>query len=108
MSGTDPTERVKCSRCQGGLGRQSMAASMSGSVMGDEYTETYFLCETCGVYTLEIWHERFCGEDSISVSGPIAKGDGDEKVALIRRCPEPWDKRCRCEAHLAYFGGSLD
>ena len=102
---------VRCPRCGRVLedeGKGKVTASISGSVMGDEYTETYFLCETCGVYTLEIWHERFCGEDSIFVSGPIAKGDGDEKVALIRRCPEPWDKRCRCEAHLAYFGGSLD
>jgi hypothetical protein len=27
---------------------------------------------------------------------------------LIKQCPEPWNKKCRCEAHRAYFGGWLD
>lgn len=83
-------------------------ASISGSIMGDEYIESYFLCAECGVYTVEVYHDRFCGDDSVSVHGPVSKSQGDAKVALIRQCPEPWDKHCRCPAHQAYFGGSLD
>ena len=81
---------------------------MSGSVMGDEYTESWCFCAACQVYTLEVWRERFCGEDSINVHGPISKAAGDARVKLIQSCTEPLNKKCRCKAHLAYFGDSLD
>ncbi|MDI6771974.1 MAG: hypothetical protein QME77_05230 [bacterium] len=83
-------------------------ASISGGIMGDEYIESYFLCSSCGVYTVEIYHDRFLGEDSVFVRGPVPKAEGDAKVELIRQCLRPWDKKCRCEAHQAYFAGSLD
>ena len=83
-------------------------ACISGSIMGDEYIESYFLCAKCGVYTVEIYHDRFCGEEHVSVCGPVPKSEGDAKVELIRRCSEPWNKKCRCRAHRTYFGGSLD
>lgn len=102
---------VRCPRCGRVLedeGKGKVTASISGSVMGDEYTESYFLCDACQVYTVRIWRERFCGEDSVSVSGPLSKAEGDAKVELINRCPEPWNKRCRCDAHREYFGSFLD
>ncbi|MCL5269399.1 MAG: hypothetical protein M1457_02330 [bacterium] len=83
-------------------------ASISGSIMGDEYIETYYYCAECGVYTVEVCHDRFLGEEEVSVQGPVSKTEGDEKVALIRRCSRPWDKKCRCKAHRTYFGDSLD
>ncbi len=102
---------IHCSQCGRTLaeqGKGDLVASISGSIMGDEYTESFFFCQVCQVYTFEIWRERFCGEDSFSSSGPISKAAGDEKVALIRRCEEPWNKKCRCEAHREYFGPFLD
>jgi hypothetical protein len=83
-------------------------ASISGSIAGDECIESYYYCEGCGVYTKEIFFDRFLGGESIYIQGPIQKPDGDARVALINNCPEPWNKRCRCAAHLAYFEGSLD
>jgi hypothetical protein len=83
-------------------------ASISGSIMGDEYTDSYFLCRACQVYTVATWHDRFCGEETMSLSGPRCKQEGDERVALIRQCATPWDKRCRCQAHRTYFRGALD
>jgi hypothetical protein len=76
--------------------------------MGDEYIESYYFCEDCQVYTLEVYHDRFAGEPSVSVQGPITKKRAEEKIAIIRRCPKPNSKRCRCEAHLEYFGNCLD
>jgi len=101
---------VRCARCDKVLDDEKgkSVASISGGIMGDEYTESYFLCDSCQVYTLEIWRERFCGEDSINLSGPIPKAEGDAKIELIKRCPEPWNKKCRCEAHREYFGPYLD
>jgi hypothetical protein len=84
------------------------AASISGSIMGDEHTESYFLCEKCGVYTVELYYEPFLNEESVSFRGPIAREEGDAAVTLIRRCPEPWDKKCRCQAHRLIFGDWLD
>ena len=102
---------IRCAQCGrelGGQGTQDRVASMSGSIMGDEYIESYFLCRECGVYTVEHYHDRFLGEESVSVSGPVPKAEGDAKVELIGQCSEPWNKKCRCRAHQSYFGKSLD
>ena len=102
---------VQCAKCKRELsGKEGgdRVASMSGGIMGDEYTESYYFCKSCGVYTVEVYHDRFCGEPSVSVRGPVSKADGDSQVELIRQCSEPWDKKCRCPAHRAYWGGSLD
>lgn len=102
---------MRCSQC----GRDfdpsdphQPVASISGSIMGDEQTESYFFCRLCGVYTVEVYYDRFLGEDEVTVRGPLLKEQGDEKVALIRECPESWDKKCRCKAHQTYFQGCLD
>lgn len=76
--------------------------------MGDEYIESYYFCEPCGVYTVEVYHDRFLGEDEVSLRGPMSKERGDEKIEVIRQCPEPGNKRCRCDAHQSYFGRWLD
>ena len=102
---------VKCSQCGQVLNHgenDACVASISGSIMGDEYTESYFFCRQCEVYTVEIYRDRFSGEDSVSVRGPVPKSEGDVKVELIKRCVEPWNKKCRCEAHKSYFGTWLD
>ena len=76
--------------------------------MGDEYIESYFFCDDCKIYTVEIYHDRFLGEESVFFRGPVSKEDGDAQVAIIKRCDSPWDKKCRCAAHREYFGNSLD
>lgn len=92
-------------RCEA---QQVRVASISGSVLGDESTDVYFLCDQCGYYTIEVCYEPFCGEEEVSFRGPIERSKGDAAVALIRQCDRPWDKKCRCEAHIAYFRGTLD
>ncbi len=102
---------IRCSKCGREFDRKVMdkpVASISGSIMGDEYTESFFFCGQCEVYTVEVYHDRFLGDDDVFVRGPILKAEGDAKVELIRQCSEPWDKKCRCQAHLAYFDGRLD
>jgi hypothetical protein len=102
---------IKCSGCGREFDRQEKegpVASISGNIMGDEYIETYFFCDQCGVYTVEIYHDRFLGEDEASIRGPVSKAEGDAKVELIKRCSKPWNKKCRCEAHRSYFGQWLD
>jgi len=76
--------------------------------MGDETIESYYFCSQCEVYTVEIYHDRFLGEDEVSIRGPVPKPEGDAMVELIRQCSQPWNKKCRCKAHLAYFQGWLD
>lgn len=101
----------QCSQCKKDLSQQeknSPVASISGSIMGDEYTESFYFCEDCQVYTVEICHDRFLGEEDISFRGPVAKADGDDEVKLIKQCATPWNKKCRCPAHISYFGEWLD
>ena len=99
------SETVKCATCGrefDRLGRDRPAAVIAVEVMGDEYIYSFFFCAACGVYTQELYHDRFCGEDSVGFSGPIPKARGDELVELILKCPDPTDKTCECPSHK-YF-----
>ncbi len=76
--------------------------------MGDEYTDSYYLCPACSVYTVVAHRDSFTGVESVNLSGPVALKEGSERVALIGRCSRPWDKKCRCRAHREYFRDTLD
>jgi hypothetical protein len=102
---------VRCLQCGDELPQEKegrCAASISGSIMGDEYTESYVLCERCGVYTVEVCYEPFLGDEEVRCEGPVPRENGDAAVNLIRQCPEPWNKKCRCQAHITHFNGALD
>jgi len=102
---------IACSKCGKELeGKEGgdRVASISGSIMGDETIDSFYFCNNCGVYTIEGYHDRFMGDEEVSTRGPLSKEEGDEKVRWIKECSEPWDKKCRCPAHQAYFGGWLD
>ncbi len=99
---------IRCSQCGREFDQEERLASISGSVMGDEYIDSYYFCSRCDVYTIEAYHDRFLGEDDVSIRGPVAKSEGDAMVQLIRQCSEPWNKKCRCKAHQTYFQGWLD
>ena len=97
---------VKCATCGRELDRRGQdppAAMIAVEVMGDEYVFSFFFCPTCEVYTQETYHDRFLGEESVRVSGPIPKARGDALVELIRKCPDPTDKHCTCPAHQHFL-----
>jgi hypothetical protein len=81
---------------------------MSGSIMGDEYTDSYYLCPICRVYTVAMWRDNFTGIESMNLSGPITEQEGNKRIELIMKCSRPWDKKCRCDAHRKYFNDTLD
>ena len=108
MASESETYGVSCARCRSHLGHDAEVAAISGSVMGDEITDTYFLCPHCQVFTVELLREAFCGPESVTITGPIERVVGEARVALIDGCASPWDKHCRCESHKAYFAGHLD
>jgi len=102
---------IQCAKCGKKLDNGAdggPVASISGSIMGDECIESYYFCKVCGVYTVEVYWDCFLGDEEVSIRGPVSKEEGDKKIRLIGECPEPWDKKCRCAAHRAYFGDSLD
>ena len=100
--------RSGCGReCRAEAG-QGPAASISGGIQGDECIESWFYCDACRQYSVEVYWDVFLGDPECSVRGPVPKEEGDARVALIRRCDRPWDKKCRCPAHMEYFNGSLD
>ncbi len=99
---------LQCVQCQRRFQSEERVASISGSIMGDEHTDSFFLCPECGVYTVASWWDDFTGVETMNLSGPLPRQKGDERVALIQQCSRPWDKKCRCRAHCEYFGGSLD
>lgn len=97
-----------CQQCKREFFDEERVASMSGSILGDEYTDSYFLCPICQLYTMASWRDNFTGIETMSISGPISRQEGDASIALIMRCTRPWDKKCRCEAHRTYFRDMLD
>jgi hypothetical protein len=99
---------MECIKCHRHFQAEECIASMSGSIMGDEHTDSYFLCPVCGIYTVASWWDNFTGEETLNVSGPLSPQEAKSRIELIQQCPQPWDKKCRCEAHRAYFRGTLD
>lgn len=99
---------LQCGKPLSGEGRPGSVASISGGIMGDEYTDSYYFCPECCVYTVEAYYDRFLGDGEASLKGPLSKEEGDRCVRLIAQCSEPWDKSCRCAAHREYFNDSLD
>ncbi len=102
---------MTCSKCMTDFPDDDSGApvaSISGSIMGDEHTDVYYLCPHCGFYTVVHVYEPFLGEDQRSVRGPLSREEGDAKVAVIHGCKEPWDKKCRCSSHRAHFRDTLD
>ncbi len=98
---------MQCIRCDRPFLDEERIASISGSILGDECTDAYFLCPVCGVYTVATWWDNFTGIETESAAGR-SRQEGDERVELIKRCSEPWNKKCRCEAHRKYFNDTLD
>jgi DNA-directed RNA polymerase subunit RPC12/RpoP len=99
---------MQCVQCKRDFSDEDRIASISGSFMGDEHIETYYLCSECGRYTVESYRDSFTLGESEHPMGALSKEEGDERVALIRQCPRPWSKRCRCDAHRQYFDDRLD
>ncbi len=99
---------MTCIQCKKTLSGDDLVASMSGSIMGDEVTDSYFLCPECGVFTKVSWWDDFTGEETMNLGGPLTKQEVSEIVELIGRCSRPWDKKCRCDAHRRYFNDTLD
>lgn len=99
---------MDCIKCNRSFSKEDLMASISGSINGDEYTDAYYLCPVCRAFTVAHWRDNFMGTENLDVSGPLEEKQGMQRVELIRRCSEPWDKKCRCAAHLAYFNDSLD
>ena len=99
---------MNCKKCNRTFSKEDRLASMSGSIMGDEYTDAYYLCPVCRVFTVANWWDNFTGIETMDTSGPMEEHLGMERVELIRQCFRPWDKKCRCASHRAYFNDALD
>ncbi len=70
---------VMCAVCKrefDRLGQDRPAAAIAVEVAGDEYIESFFFCATCGVYTQETYCDRFLADETVNVSGPIAREKG--------------------------------
>ncbi len=99
---------IQCLQCLRSFEHEKPIASISGSIMGDEVTDSYFLCPECAVFTVAKWWDDFTGEETMNLSGPVSKEEGEVRIELIAQCSRPWDKKCRCKAHREYFNDTLD
>lgn len=99
---------MNCTVCGKEFDKSERVAGISGRVMGDECTDIYYWCPTCQAYSFRMYRDVFCGPETQRDCGPLAKEEGDRRIALIGRCASPMNERCKCDAHKEYFGGWLD
>jgi len=100
---------MECAKCKRTFLKEKRIISISGSIMGDEHTDTFYLCPVCKAYTvISCWDNFTGGDETVSARGLFDKAQGGERVELIKKCERPWDKKCRCEAHREYFNYTLD
>ncbi len=99
---------MNCIQCDKEFSQEDRLAAISGSIMGDEYTDVYWLCPVCRVFTVAKWRDNFTGIETMNASGPIEEQEGMKRIELIRQCSRPWAKKCRCAAHRSYFNDTLD
>lgn len=92
-----------CGGCGADLG-DAARTSIAFEVMGDVHTDIYLECGACGAFMRESWRDRFVGEESRTLHGPIDAAAGAVEVALIGTCPDPSSSRCRCAAHRQAAG----
>jgi hypothetical protein len=79
---------------------QDAVATICIDAMGDEEDRTWFLCETCDAYSVWVCNEAFFTDEvKMWAEGPITREKGDQIVGMIRQCPAPRLKSCRCPAH---------
>jgi len=65
---------MECVKCKRTLLKEEQIISISGSIMGDEHTDTLYLCPVFKVYTVEICWDNFTGGDeTVSARGPFDK-----------------------------------
>ena len=43
---------IVCAQCRRTLGEHTFLAAISGSILGDEHTDAYYLCPHCDVFTV--------------------------------------------------------
>jgi hypothetical protein len=48
---------------------------------------------------METYRDRFDGSEEATVGDPIVPEEGETIVRLLKQCPNPNDKHCRCEVH---------
>jgi predicted RNA-binding Zn-ribbon protein involved in translation (DUF1610 family) len=99
---------LDCSHCGQELSAADRAASMSARIMGDEYTETVFVCPACGEHTLTVDRDVFCGEERRGGGQRLTRERAAGILKLMRGCGTPWDGRCHCKSHMEYFDGRID
>jgi DNA-directed RNA polymerase subunit RPC12/RpoP len=79
-------------------------AGISITNIGDEYIYSYWQCEECNFYTVELYRDVHLGVPEISILPAMTKEDGDLAVLRIKTCPDPHNVDCECEYHQRAYG----
>jgi len=93
-----------CGRCGANLsGARSVAIEFD--FMGNEHSDRYTQCPKCRAWTVNASFEGFLTDTWQERAWTAADDRTAAFVALIERCPTPFDKRCNCEAHRRASSG---
>lgn len=89
-----PAQCLKCKRTLEAALKHMLVNAADG-----ENLISYYLCPSCGVYTVRVCRDR--GEEGLEIrlKGPMSRSEGDRDLERMGFCNEPWNKSCPCPAH---------
>lgn len=72
---------------------------------GDEQILNYMQCENCCKYFISEYKEGFREDEDVEDESiyEIKPKQAASDLKAIKTCPEPYNKHCKCKAHLNYF-----
>ena len=78
---------MKCGKCGGELGPTSRRrAFISLFAQGDEEILSWYFCEGCRFWTIEVYYDHFMGDSEIRQRGPYPEFDTDQRVGNLANC----------------------
>lgn len=95
---------IKCPDCKWEMPWLRGIALLKG---GDEQVLNYFQCDNCGKYFIsESWEGFREAEPGFAESAyfyNISKERAEQDLTAIKKCPDPYNKHCKCKSHQDYF-----
>jgi hypothetical protein len=72
---------------------------------GNEEILNLCFCDRCRQYYIDGYEDVFASEDSCKewLYGPYTEKDMENFVNVLKKCPDPMDKYCKCQAHEFFY-----
>ena len=100
-----PINMFNCPSCQGNSLKIDLRLELLPSDSDETQVQTVE-CKACGFRGIAVYEESRRGSlksESVRHGGyEVSDADLELVVSAVRLCPDPYNKHCRCQTHLAW------